>query len=68
MVYTENSETWASCDKCGFTEFAGFNAGPQEVRGLSRWGWTFGKRVLCPYCSEETGMIQPEQNKFRRGA
>lgn len=65
MVYTENSTTWACCDQCGLTMFAGFNAQPHEVRGLSQWGWTFGKRILCPYCGEKSGAILPDQNKYR---
>lgn len=52
MVYTEEHMTWAQCDRCTFTMFAGFDATPSDVKGLSRWGWTFGKRVLCPSCSE----------------
>ena len=64
MVYTEKTETWACCDKCSFTEFAGFNASAAEVRGMRREGWTFGKKVLCPYCSEEAGLIKPQENWF----
>lgn len=59
-VYAENSETWAICDVCNLTMFAGFNSSAEEVKSLSRFGWTFGKRVLCPYCSQETGQT-PER-------
>ena len=52
-VFTQNTETWARCDKCSFTEFAGFNATSDEVRSLERLGWKFGKRILCPYCAKK---------------
>lgn len=69
MVYTENHETWCECDNCRFTMFAGFNAGAHEVRTYARDGWTFGKKVLCPWCSEEAGLIKPGMNRYdRRGA
>lgn len=52
MIRIDNTETWVVCDKCTFTEFAGFNASMDEVVSLKRWGWTFGKRQLCPECSK----------------
>lgn len=51
MVYREGCETWAQCDQCTLTIFAGVDATPSDVRGLSRLGWTIGKRVLCPSCN-----------------
>ena len=53
MIRIDNTETWVVCDKCTFTEFAGFNASMDEVVSLKRWGWTFGKKHLCPECSKK---------------
>ena len=53
MIRIDNTETWMVCDKCTFTEFAGFNASMDEVVSLKRWGWTFGKKHFCPECSKK---------------
>ncbi len=50
MIKTTNMETWVTCDKCTFTEFAGFNASGSDVASMKRWGWVFGKRHICPEC------------------
>lgn len=43
-------EVWAVCDKCTFSEFAGFDADKAQIMSLTRWGWVFGKRHICPEC------------------
>ena len=50
MLKVTNTETWVICDKCSFTEFAGFNATPAEVASLMRWGWMLGAKCTCPNC------------------
>ena len=52
VIFMDGPEVWCRCDKCSFTEFAGFDAKREDVFSLKRWGWTFGKRQLCPECSK----------------
>lgn len=65
MVYNDGPEIWCECDNDGFTQFAGFNTSKYDVvNSMGRLGWTFQKKVLCPFCSEAAGLITPQQNMF----
>lgn len=57
VIYREDGVIWVACDRCTLTMFGGWADDSREdvIRPMQRQGWEIGKRIMCPYCREETG-------------